>query len=488
MNNRDPMAKTTHIAVVSIPVFSHQASMVEFCKRLVHLHHHFHVTCIFPTIDAPLPATLTLLKSLPSSINYTFLPPINKNDLPQDAPTVVQIQFAVSQSMPHFQQALRSLLSTMSLAALIADPFANEALEIAKDFKLLSYIYFPFSAMTLSLFLHLPALHHQVSCEYKDHKKPIKIPGCVPVQGHDLPQNFQDRSSLAYKLILERCKRLSLAHGFLVNSFSKVEEASERALQEHTRANSTNSNNSRVYLIGPIVQTGSSNEPKGSECVEWLDNQKANSVLYVSFGSGGTLSQEQMNELALGLELNGEKFLWVVRAPCDSADRAYIGASSDDPLQFLPKGFLERTKGRGFVVPSWAPQTQILGHVSTAGFLTHCGWNSALESIVLGVPMVAWPLFAEQRMNAVLLSEDLKVALRPKFNEDGIAEREEIATVIKGLMLGEEGDLIRGRIEKLRDAATEALDEHGSSTRALHQFCTQIQSFVRQSYINCLPL
>ncbi|ESW12766.1 hypothetical protein PHAVU_008G140600 [Phaseolus vulgaris] len=481
MNNRDSMAKTTHIAAISIPAFSHQASIVEFCKRLVHLHHHFHVTCIFPTIDAPLPATLTLLKSLPSNINYTFLPPINKKDLPEDAPSAVQIQLAVSKSMPHFQQALGSLLSTMSLVALIADPFANEALEIAKEFKLLSYIYFPPSAMTLSLFLHLPALHQQVSCEYRDHKEAIEIPGCVPIQGRDLPEHFQNRSSLAYKLILERCKRLSLAHGFLVNSFSKVEEGSERALQEHNRANSTNSNNSGVYLIGPIVQTGSSNEPKGSECVKWLENQKANSVLYVSFGSGGTLSQKQINELAFGLELSGEKFLWVVRAPSDSADGAYVGASSDDPLQFLPNGFLERTKGSGFVLPSWAPQTQILGHVSTGGFLTHCGWNSALESIVLGVPMVAWPLFAEQRTNAVLLTEGLKVALRPKFNDHGIAEREEIAKVVKGLMVGEEGDLIRGRIEKLRDAAAEALEEHGSSTRALYQFGTQMESFVGHS-------
>ncbi|CAJ1779802.1 unnamed protein product [Sphenostylis stenocarpa] len=474
------MAKTTHIAVISIPAFSHQVSIVEFCKRLVHLHHHFHVTCIFPTIGAPLPATLTLLESLPSNINYTFLPPVNKQDLPQDVPSAVQIQLAVSLSMPSFQHALEFLLSTTSLEALIADPFANEALEIAKEFNILSYIYFPPSAMTLSVFLHLPALHQQISCEYRDHKEAIKIPGCVPVQGRDLSEHFQDRSSLDYKLILERCKRLSLAHGFLVNSFSKIEEDSERALQVHSRVNNS-SNNSRVYLIGPIIHTGSSNEPKGSECLRWLESQKANSVLYVSFGSGGTLSQQQLNELAFGLELSGEKFLWAVRAPSDSADGAYVVASSDDPLQFLPNGFLERTKGRGFVVPSWAPQTQILGHVSTGGFLTHCGWNSALESIVLGVPMVTWPLFAEQRLNAVLLAEGLKVALRPKFNENGIAEREEIAKVVKGLMVGEEGEMIRGRIEKLRDAAAEALEEDGSSTRALYQFGTQMESFVGHS-------
>lgn len=174
--------------------------------------------------------------------------------------------------------------------------------------------------------------------------------------------------------------------------------------------------------------------------------------------------------------MSDKKFLWVLRAPSDSADGAYVVASKDDPLKFLPDGFLERTKGRGFVVTSWAPQTQILSHVSTGGFLTHCGWNSALESIVLGVPMVTWPLFAEQRMNAVLLTEGLKVALRPKFNENGVAEREEIAKVIKGLMVGEEGNEIRERIEKIKDAAADALKEDGSSTKALYQFGTQMEN------------
>ncbi|XP_027336954.1 hydroquinone glucosyltransferase-like [Abrus precatorius] len=469
------MAKTTHIAVISIPAFSHQASIVEFCKRLLHLYQHFHVTCIFPTINAPVPATLTLLQSLPSNIDYTFLPPVNKQDLPQDVPPAVQIQLAVSQSMPSFRHALRSLCSTSPLTALVADPFANEALEIAKEFHLFSYIYFPTSAMTLSLFLHLQTLHEQVSCEYKDHKEAIQIPGCIPIQGHDLPEHFQDRSSLAYELILQRCKRFPLADGFLVNSFSEIEDGTVNVLQEQSEGSSKI--NAPVYLVGPIVQTGPSSESNESECVKWLEKQRPNSVLYVSFGSGGTLSQQQLNELALGLELSGQKFLWVLRAPSDSVNAAYLGVANDDPLQFLPDGFLERTEEQGLVVPSWAPQTQILSHTSTGGFLTHCGWNSTLESIVLGVPMMTWPLFAEQKMNAVLLTDGLKVALRPKFNKNCIANREEIAEVIKGLMLAEEGNWIRQRIEKLKNAAADAFKEDGSSTRALSQFASQMENF-----------
>ena len=134
------------------------------------------------------------------------------------------------------------------------------------------------------------------------------------------------------------------------------------------------------------------------------------------------------------------KFLWVVRAPSSLASDAYLSAQKDvDPLHFLPWGFLERPNEKGMVVPSWAPQIQVLSHSSVGGFLTHCGWNSILERVLKGVPFITWPLFAEQRMNAVLLCEGLKVGVRPRVSENGLVQREEIVKVIKCLMEGEEG-------------------------------------------------
>ncbi|TKY66289.1 UDP-glycosyltransferase 72B1 [Spatholobus suberectus] len=201
-----------------------------------------------------------------------------------------------------------------------------------------------------------------------------------------------------------------------------------------------------------------------------------NSILYVSFGSGGTLSQNQLNELALGLELSGQKFLWVVRAPSESANSAYLNSHSDDPLRFLPYGFIDRsrTKEQGLVVPSWAPQVQVLGHNATGGFLTHCGWNSTLESIMNGVPLIAWPLFAEQGMNAVTLADGLKVALRPKANENGLVGREGVAKVIRRLIECEEGREIGRRMQKLKNDAAQTLQEEGSSTKTLIQFAVNL--------------
>lgn len=226
-----------------------------------------------------------------------------------------------------------------------------------------------------------------------------------------------------------------------------------------------------IYPVGPLIQTGSNEWVNGSSCLKWLDKQLPNSVLYVSFGSGGSLPRDQINELALGLELSNLRFLWVnVKAPNDRATASYIKAPENQHIEdFLPKGFLERTKERGLVTSSWAPQVEVLHHTATGGFLTHCGWNSVLESVVNGVPLIAWPLFAEQRTNTAMLVDGLKVAVRPQVNENGIVEKEEIGKVIKSVMEGEEGKETRRRMKNLKDAAAHAIMEEGSSTKTLSE-------------------
>jgi len=353
----------------------------------------------------------------------------------------------------------------------VADSFAFEALDFAKEFNLLSYIYFPSSATTLSWYLYVLKFDKETSCEYRDLPEPVQVPGCVPIHGRDLNNQAQDRSSEVYKLFLDRAQKFCLADGIFVNSFLEMEASPIRALKEEERGYPL------VYPVGPIVQSGE--DAKGLECLAWLDKQQVGSVLFVSFGSGGTLSQEQVNELAFGLELCNHKFLWVVREPSSLAFDAYLSAQKDvDPLHFLPEGFLERTKEQGLVVPSWAPQIQVLGHSSVGGFLTHCGWNSILESVVHGVPLITWPLFAEQRMNAVVLSEGLKVGVRPRVGENGLVERGEIVEVIKCLMEEDEGGKMHRRIEELKEAANSAIKEEGSSTKTLSELVLKWESLV----------
>ncbi|KAI3444440.1 hypothetical protein Pfo_001105 [Paulownia fortunei] len=465
-------ATPPHIAILPTPGMGHLIPLVEFAKRLHH-HHRFSTTFIIPT-DGPLSkAQNTFLSTLPSAIDYLLLPPVNFDDLPADVRIETRIALTITRSLPSVYDAVKSLHESKKLAAFVVDLFGTDGFEVALEFNIPPYVFFPSTAMALSLFLYLPKLDETVSCEYREVAEKLRIPGCIPIHGRDLLDPIQDRKNDAYKWILHHAKRYRLAEGIVVNSFKELEPGAIEALQEKENGKPI------VYPIGPLIQMGSKSEADEScVCLKWLDEQPNGSVLYVSFGSGGTLSHDQIIELALGLELSEQRFLWVLRCPNSTTSNAtYFNIeNSGDPLAYLPEGFLERTKGRGLVVPLWAPQAQILAHVSLSAFLTHCGWNSILESVVNGVPMVAWPLYAEQRMNAVMLHEDVRVALRPQTGENGLVGRVEIANVVKGLMEGEEGKGIRSRMRDLKDAAAKVLGENGSSTKLLAELAAEWKS------------
>ncbi|XP_027350575.1 hydroquinone glucosyltransferase-like [Abrus precatorius] len=448
------------VAMLPSPGMGHLIPMIEFAKRVVG-YHNLEVTFVIPTDGPPSKAQTTVLQALPKSISHTFLPPVSLSDLPPDSKIETLISLTVLRSLPSLRHAFRSLSATHTVAALVVDLFGTDAFDVAAEFNASPYVFYPSTAMALSVFLHLPRLHQEVQCEYRELPEPVKIPGCVPVEGKDLLDPVQDRKNEAYKWVLHHAKRYAEAEGIIENSFLELEPGAVKELLKGEPGKPP------FYPVGPLVnmESGGRGE-RGSECLRWLEEQPHGSVLFVSFGSGGTLSSAQLNELALGLEMSEQRFLWVVRSPNDKVANAsyFIAESHVDPFGFLPKGFLERTKGRGLVVSSWAPQPQVLAHGSTGGFLTHCGWNSILESVVNGVPLVAWPLFAEQKMNAVMLTHDIKVALRPTVGDNGLVQRQDIASVVKCLMEGEEGKKLRYRMKDLKEAAAKALAPNGSST------------------------
>ncbi|CAI8615688.1 unnamed protein product [Vicia faba] len=457
--------KPPMVVMLPSPGMGHLIPMVEFAKRIP-LHQNLHITFLIPNEGPPSKAQITVLQSLPKSITHTFLPPVSFSDLPPTTKTETLISLTVLRSLPSLRQTIHSLSVSHTITALLVDHFATDAFDLADQFNLPKFIFFPSTAMSVSLFLYLPQLDQEILGEYVDLTEPVKIPGCVPLHGKDLQDPFMDRKDECYKTFYRNANRFIEAEGIINNSFLELEPGPIKELQKQEPGKVK----PVLYPIGPLVnrdvtQTG----PNGSECLKWLDNQPVGSVVFVSFGSGGTLSSNQTIELALGLEKSEHRFLWVVRSPNDNlANASYFNAETDsDPFDFLPKGFLERTKGRGLVVSSWAPQAQVLAHGSTGGFLTHCGWNSVLESVVNGVPLIVWPLYAEQKMNAVILTEDIKVGLRPNFNENGLVERQKIASVVKCLMEGEEGKKLRDKMKDLKEAAAKTLGENGTSTNLI---------------------
>ncbi|KAM3281140.1 hypothetical protein P3S67_028160 [Capsicum chacoense] len=173
----------------------------------------------------------------------------------------------------------------------------------------------------------------------------------------------------------------------------------------------------------------------------------------------------------MGLEQSKQRFLWVLR----DADRGDVFTGEDRKIE-LPEGFEERVEEIGLVVREWAPQPEILAHSSTGGFMSHCGWNSCIESITMGVPIAAWPMHGDQPSNSFLVTEVLRIGLivREWEKREELVSASSIENVVRKLMASEEGDAIRKRAEELGEVVRCSTENGGSSQIELDSFIAHI--------------
>ncbi|KAF4346991.1 hypothetical protein G4B88_001081 [Cannabis sativa] len=235
--------------------------------------------------------------------------------------------------------------------------------------------------------------------------------------------------------------------------------------------------NKKTWAVGPLHQMAISKKFRDEDqwLLEWLDKQEQNSVLYLSFGTTTSFSEEQIEEITVGLEQSGVKFIWILK----DGDKIH---SFDNEKQVkrteLPNGFEERMreKGIGMVVREWVSQVEILGHKATGGFMSHCGWNSCMESISMEVPVVAWPMNYDQPLNALLLTEVLKVGLAVlEWKQSGeLVTSSMISTSVKTLMFSEEGGDIRKRIGELGAEVRNSVAEGGVTRMEWDSFIAHI--------------
>ncbi|CAK9136068.1 unnamed protein product [Ilex paraguariensis] len=195
-------------------------------------------------------------------------------------------------------------------------------------------------------------------------------------------------------------------------------------------------------------------------CMKWLDAKEIGSVVYVSFGSTADLGKDQMEELAWGLMSSNNHFFWVVRTFEECK---------------LPSTFMDLKSEKGLVV-NWCPQLQVLAHYAVGCFMTHCGWNSTLEALSLGVPLLAMPQWTDQPTKAKFIVDVWQVGIRLKVDEKGTVIREEIENFINEVMEGERGKELKRNVVKLKELAKEAVDEGGSSTINIEEFVSEVLS------------
>ncbi|XP_038718882.1 UDP-glycosyltransferase 73D1-like isoform X2 [Tripterygium wilfordii] len=312
---------------------------------------------------------------------------------------------------------------------------------------------------------------HNAHLSVSSDSEPFVIPGLpqkVEVTMAQLPGTFVSLPDLDD--IRDKMREAeSTAFGVVVNSFDELEHGCADFYQKAIKK--------KVWCIGPVSLTNKETLDKfergnkasidEKQCLDWLDSIKPRSVIYACLGSLCRLVTSQLIELGLALEETKQPFIWVVPK---TGEKSYLELEK----WLMEERFEERTKGRGLVIKGWAPQVLLLSHPAIGGFLTHCGWNSTIEGVYSGVPMITWPQFSEQFFNEKLVVAILRTGVRVgveipvrwgQEEELGVlVTKNHIVKAIEMLMdKGEEGEERRNRARELGKIAKKVMEEGGSS-------------------------
>lgn len=351
---------------------------------------------------------------------------------------------------------------------------------VADKFNIPRYVLFSSPASALPTMLHVPELIRQGRLPI-DRSKWLElvhdIPGVPPTRIVDLPSPLQIHTRFLYSLFVQNAYDMHDAAGVLINTYYELEAPCIDTVRQTVYGDISGKEPHLLSIlpVGPLlpdyyvngkIHEASAHMKEQEPCLQWLDTQPESAVVYASFGSVATVPIPQIHDLALGLEASGERFLLALRPP-----------PNPDNVALLPEGFEERIKGRGFVHFGWVPQLYVLSHPAVGGYLSHCGWNSTLEGLCQGLPMLTWPIQAEQAMNARFLVDEAKVALEVCTLTDGFITKDHISKVVRSLMREPEGALCRINALKLRNLALAAVSEGGSVPKSLQKFLQELRSW-----------
>ncbi|XP_057788999.1 7-deoxyloganetic acid glucosyl transferase-like [Salvia miltiorrhiza] len=290
----------------------------------------------------------------------------------------------------------------------------------------------------------------------------------------DIPAfcRVEDVGDAGFQSIKTETRRTTQAAALILNTFEDLEGPILDQIRKHIP---------NLYSIGPLhshlkallkekgmesSHHSSSFWKEDDSCMGWLDSQPPKSVIYVSFGSITMLTRDELLEFWYGLVNSGVRFLWVVRPDSVVEDRIGNGCGNEIPVELV-----EGTKLRGLMV-EWVPQEVVLGHPSVGAFFTHSGWNSTLESVVIGLPMLCWPYFADQTTNSRFVSEVWGIGLDIKDTCDRLL----IERMVKEVMMGVRRDELLEKARGMANMANKAICEGGSSHMNLNRLIEFLKS------------
>ncbi|XP_065876009.1 UDP-glycosyltransferase 71K2-like [Euphorbia lathyris] len=447
---------------ISNPSAGHLTSIMEFAKALIQHDHQLFITVL--VIKLPFSRYVDIyLKFLTDSqpnIQLIHIPEPDTNIpssqlLKKSIESYMHAFFHAHKPLVH--KAVRDIISSGARApvvGLVVDLFCPSMLDIGDDFGIPSFIYSISCTAFLNLMLYLSTRNHQLSLTLTDPE--ISIPGFLnPVPPRVFPQGmFKDGGYEAFRQIAKGFKNCK---GVVYNSFYELESYGIESCKK---------GNIKVYPVGPLLNRKAHPNPELDRkewdmIIKWLDDQAESSVVYLCFGSAGSFGVEQVKEIAQALENSGHKFLWSMR--------------DINLKEMVPEGFMERVEGRGMVSRGWAPQAEVLSHKAIGGFVSHCGWNSVLESIWFGIPIATLPVYAEQQLIAFTLVKELGLAVDLKLDYSGHGQigMEEIEKSVRSVMDSE--NEVRKKVKDMSRIAMSAGMEGGSSFNSLSEFIRDVR-------------
>ncbi|XP_068335135.1 7-deoxyloganetin glucosyltransferase-like [Pyrus communis] len=461
-----------HVVCTPLPLPSHVKAMLKLAK-LLH-HKGFHITFINTEYNHK-----RFLKSLgPNSLDglpdfrYETIPDgLSDIDTRQDLPLL--LESIVKNFLAPFCNLLKRLKdNNPPVTCMVSDGFLPSTITAAHEIGVPVVIFFTFAAAGFLGSKQYPVLVEKGIAPLKDESSLTNgfldmaidwVPGMKGIRLRDLPTCFRttDPNDTVFKFSLAAVEGVHDASAVVVHTFDALEPDALSALSSMPPP---------VYAIGPLQllldqlpkdplkSMGYSLWKEETECLEWLNTKAQNSVVYVNFGSLIFLTPQQILEFGWGLANSKLPFLWAIRPDL------VLGESA-----ILPPEFEFETKERS-LIPSWCPQEQVLNHPAVGGFLTHSGWNSTIESLCAGVPMLCWPIFAEQTTNCYYTCNDWGCGL--EIEND--VKRDDVEKLVRELMEGEKGKEMKNKAMEWKKLAEEASSPHGSSSRTLDNLVNQV--------------
>ncbi|KAJ0818065.1 putative UDP-glucuronosyl/UDP-glucosyltransferase, UDP-glycosyltransferase family [Helianthus annuus] len=433
------------------------------------------ITVTIFTTKANKPFIAHVLETCPdgNSISIIHLPfPSNIEGIPDGIESTDKLpsislftQFAVATKhmQPHFEMSLKNL---GNVTCIVSDGFLSWTLASANKFGIPRLSFYGMNAYSTAV-QHSVTVNQSLWGPESDDEL-ITVPGFpwIQITRNDIDYPFTQRnpSGPFHDFIMESFVTSINSYGTIVNTFQELEPRFIDYINREMKPT--------PWCVGPLCLAEpfgcSDKQPNGSNSskwITWLDQKllQGSSVLYVAFGSQAEISTQQMEAISKGLEQSEVNFLWVVRN-CESNVLSELGDKVGD---------------RGMIVTEWVNQMEILKHDSVNGFVSHCGWNSVLESICAGVPILAWPMMAEQPLNARMVVEEIKIGLRVETCDGsvrGFVKAGGLKKMVKELMEGEKGKEVRKRVKEVGAAAKAAVADGGSSWRTLNELINEVES------------